>query len=97
MNGIVAISISAALALFAIAAKPATVDGMMDEAPVTADNVRRGVQNGWYSAELLKVDNIPAVRLSGKTMKGEPYTGIYQISAKEWDELKAEGFPVIES
>ena len=95
MNGIVAISIIAAVALFAIAAKPATIDGM-EESPVSIENVRRGVQNGWYTAVLLKIDGIPAVRLSGKTTDGELYSGVYPIAAMDWETLKAEGYPVSE-
>lgn len=73
--------------------KPRTTDGMEDT-PVSIDNIRRGVAEGWYTCTLVVVDGIPAVHLTGKTANGKPYSDIYPITQADWNTLKAEGYKV---
>ena len=72
MDGIVIIGILAAAALIAAAAKPSQSKILgMEDTPVSIENIRRGVANGWYDCVLIRVDGKPAVRLSGKTTSGK--------------------------
>lgn len=66
----------------------------MEDTPVSIENIRRGVKNGWYTCTLLVVDGVPAVRLTGKKADGKSYTGVYPISAEDWQQLKSEGYHV---
>ena len=94
MDGLVIISalLLGGLALAAFS-KPRTMDGMEDT-PVSIDNIRRGVANGWYTCTLVMVDGIPAVHLTGKTSNGQPYSDVFPITQADWDTLKAEGYKV---
>lgn len=69
------------------------IDGLEDDF-VNASSIRNGVANGWYSATLVMVDNIYAVRLTGKKKDGETYTDIYRVSPEDWNALKNEGYDV---
>ena len=91
MDGLVIIS-ALLLGGFALAAfsKPRTMDGMEDT-PVSIDNIRRGVANGWYTCTLVVVDGKPAVHLSGRTSDGKQYSDVYPITQADWDTLRAEG------
>ena len=73
--------------------KPSDVRGMEDD-PVSIDNIRRGVTNGWYSCTLIRANEQPAVRLSGKMTNGKIYTDVFRVSEKDWQALKNEGYPV---
>lgn len=75
----------------ATAAKRRSVDGMSD-APVSIENIRRGVKNGWYKAVLMRKNGQPAIYLYGKSIDGNNYGDIYPISEADWQTLKAEGF-----
>lgn len=66
----------------------------MNDTPVSIDNIRRGVQNGWYTAQLTYYDGKPAVILSGKNTDGKLYTDIYPISKSDWETLRKEGYEV---
>lgn len=68
--------------------------GAMSDKPITIDNIRRGVANGWYSAQLIRVAGQPAVRLTGTTVNDEEYIDIYPIDEADWQTLKAEGYSV---
>lgn len=94
MDGLIIIS-ALLLGGFALAAlsKPRTMDGMEDT-PVSIDNIRRGVANGWYTCALVMVDGIPAVHLSGRTSDGKQYSDVYPITQEDWNTLKAEGYKV---
>ena len=103
MDGIVIISVLAAVALMAIAAKPKSTAGAygselagMEDMPVSIDNIRKGVQNDWYTCTLVVVDGEPAVHLTGKETDGETYSGIFRISQADWNALKDEGYQVEE-
>lgn len=66
----------------------------MNDKPVSIDNIRRGVQNGWYKATLCTDNGKPAVILSGKNTDGKIYTDIYPISYDDWETLRKEGYEV---
>ena len=96
MDGIICIGVLVAAVLIAAAAKPISKDvAGMEDTPVSIDNIRKGVQRGWYSAVLVIVDGIPAVRLSGRTADGNTYSDIYPITAEDWQTLQNEGYEVI--
>lgn len=86
MGTVVLLAIAAAL----MAAKKSSISGMQD-APVTLENIRRGVKNGWYTAVLTKVDGQYAVRLSGKTQDGNTYTDVYPVSKENYYTLLNDG------
>lgn len=67
----------------------------MNDTPVSLENVRRGVKNGWYTAQLLRVDGMPAIRLSGKITNGRQYSDIYPLSESDYETLKSEGIPEV--
>lgn len=93
MDGIIIISVLAAVALLCVASKPRSMDGMEDE-PVSIENIRRGVKNGWYTCTLVRENGIPAVYLSGKNTDGSNYSDVFPVTQEDWDTLKAEGYPV---
>lgn len=72
-----------------------SVGTMSDPAP-TLDNLKRGIRNGWYTAELTMVDGQQAVRLSGKTTDGRYYEDVYPISSDVASELIKIGVKVAE-
>ena len=74
------------------ASRKNSVSGMNDN-PVSLENVRRGVKNGWYTATLLRVDGKPAIRLSGKVTNGRQYSDTYPISEADYATLRSEGIP----
>lgn len=93
MDGIVIISILLIGGL--IMRKVKGTNGMGD--PVTSiENIRRGVKNGWYSAQLTRTpDGKPAVLLSGKKTDGFYTQDIYPITEADWQTLRAEGYTVV--
>lgn len=86
MGTVVLLAIAAAL----LAAKGKGVSGMTDS-PVSLENIRRGVKNGWYTATLTKVDGQFAVRLSGKLNNGTTYTDVYPVNENDYYTLLSEG------
>ena len=64
----------------------------MNDTPVSLENVRRGVKNGWYTCTLVRMQGRPAVRLSGKNTNGQMYSDVYPISEADWQTLKNEGY-----
>lgn len=96
MDGLVVISILL-LGGFVISVmnKKEDVAGMQDKF-VTIDNIRRGVQEGWYKAILLHVDGKPAVYLYGRDTAGKQTGDTYPISQADWDTLRNEGYNVAE-
>lgn len=69
--------------------------GSMSDSPVALENLKRGITNGWYQAQLTTVDGKPAVRLSGKLINGKPYSDVYPITAEVQAELKQMGVPTV--
>ena len=93
MNGIVVIGSLAAMVLICAAAKK-NPQGLV-EYDVDAEDVREGVQNGWYTCTLTTKDDMPAVILSGKMTNGEDFQGVYTISPNDWNALQKEGYKVV--
>ena len=80
---------------FAIAAaKKADGTAGMEDAPVSLDNIRKGVQRGWYSATLCRVNGTPAIHLYGKDASGNNYGDVFPITEADWQTLKNEGYSV---
>ena len=65
--------------------------GMSDK-QVSIENIRRGVAQGWYTAQLTHVSGKPAIILSGRTADGKVFSDVYPIAQADWDALKAEGY-----
>lgn len=95
MDGIIIIAILSAVAIAAIAcnSRPQGLEGMEDD-PVSAEDIRKGVARGWYDAVLIRVDGQPCVRVSGKATDGSNVTDVFRISQEDFDNLKNEGYPV---
>lgn len=82
-----------AIGLLLIANKQRGV-GKMSDPEVALDNLKRGIANGWYTAQLTMVDGKQAVRLSGKLTDGTYYQDVYPISAEVAKELRMIGVKV---
>ena len=63
---------------------------MTDAAPAL-ENLKRGIANGWYTAELTMVDGQQAVRLSGKLTNGKQYSDVYPVTTEVAQELRKMG------
>ena len=83
-----------AIGLLLIANKQRGV-GSMDDAPVALENLKRGIANGWYQAQLTMVYGQQAVRLSGKLINGREYSDVYPITPEVAAELKRMGVPTV--
>ena len=98
MDGLVlgVIALVAGMAFVASAGRhsQAATEGIDDD-PIDADRIRQGVQEGWYIAHLTHVDNIPAVRLTGKLANGKDFADVYRIKESDYVALEKEGYPVI--
>ena len=64
----------------------ATADG-----EVSLANIRKGIKNGWYSAQLLEMDGKWYVQLSGTKTDGTQDVGVYEITQATFDALKSDG------
>ena len=64
-----------------------------DTGEISLANIRRGIKNGWYSAQLLDMDDKYYVQLSGKRTDGSEEQGVYEISKATFDALKTDGVP----
>lgn len=87
-------SIAVAIGLLFIANKQKGV-GKMSDAPVSLDNLKRGIANGWYQAQLTMVNGQQAVRLSGKLTNGKQYSDVYPITPEVAAELKQMGVQTV--
>lgn len=87
-------TIAVAIGLLFIANKQNGV-GKMDDPAVALDNLKRGIANGWYTAQLTMVNGQQAVRLSGKLTNGKPYSDVYPITPEVAAELKQMGIPTV--
>ena len=70
------------------------VGALTDPMP-TLDNLKRGIANGWYKAELTTVNGQQAVRLSGNLIDGKYYSDVYPITEEVATELRAMGVPTV--
>lgn len=94
MKPITAIGLALGAAFFwKLLSKQKSVGKMSDPAP-TLENLKRGIANGWYTAEITTVDGKHAVRLSGKLTDGTYYQDVYPISAEVAKELRMIGVKV---
>ena len=94
MNELVPISILVLGGFVLAAVKTKSTDGTNDT-PVSLDNIRKGVERGWYRAVLVRVNGAPGIYLYGKDTNGNNYGDTYPISEADWQTLKAEGYTVI--
>lgn len=83
-------SVLVAIGLVLIANKQSKVSGMQDAAPAL-ENLKRGIANGWYTAELTMVNGQQAVRLSGKLTNGKQYSDVYPVTPDVAQELRKMG------
>ena len=87
MKPITAIGIALGAAfVWKLLSKQKSVGKMSDPAP-TLENLKRGIANGWYKAEITTVDGKRAVRLSGKLTNGTFYQDVYPITESVEKEL----------
>lgn len=94
MKPITAIGLALGAAfVWKLLSKQKSVGKISDPAP-TLDNLKRGIANGWYKAELTTVNGQKAVRLSGKLTDGRFYEDIYPVSSEVADELLKMGVKV---
>ena len=87
-------SVVVLIGLLAIANKQRAI-GSMSDPEVALDNLKRGIANGWYQAELTMVNGQQAVRLSGKLTNGKPYSDVYPITPEVAAELRRIGVPAV--
>ena len=64
--------------------------------PVDIDSIRQGVNEGWYTAKLTRIDDTPAVNLTGKLANGSTYSDNFPLREVDFVALQKEGYPVIE-
>ena len=80
MKPITAIGLALGAAfVWKLLSKQKSVGKMSDPAP-TLENLKRGIANGWYTAEITTVEGKTAVRLSGKLTDGTFYQDVYPIT-----------------
>ena len=87
-------SIVVLMGLVILANKQSSIGAMNDAAP-TIENLKRGIANGWYKAELVVVNGQQAVRLSGKLTDGRFYSDVYPVTPEVASELRKIGVPVV--
>ena len=85
----IGLALGAALA-WKLLSKQKSVGKMSDIAP-TLENLKRGIANGWYTAQLTMVNGQQAVRLSGKLINGKHFSDVYPITPEVAAELKRMG------
>lgn len=78
----------------ALIARSAKATAGMDDTPVSLDNIRKGVERGWYKARLTRVNGQPAIYLYGLNTAGQEYGDTYPLSENDWQTLKKEGYSV---
>lgn len=83
-----------AIGLLLIANKQRGV-GSMSDAPVALENLKRGIANGWYQAQLTIENGQQAVRLSGKLTDGREYSDVYPVTPEVAAELKQMGVQTV--
>lgn len=87
-------TIVVAIGLVKLANQQSSV-GAMDDIPPTLENLKRGIANGWYQAQLTMVNGQQAVRLSGKLINGRQYSDVYPVTPEVAAELKRMGVPTV--
>ena len=94
MDGIIVIGILLAGGFIISALNKKQGTSGMNDAPVSLENIRKGVSRGWYKAILCRVDGQPAIYLYGLDANGNNYGDTYPISENDWQILKGEGLEV---
>ena len=94
MDGIVIIGILLAGGFIISALNKKQGTSGMNDTPVSLENIRKGVERGWYKATLCRVDGKPAIYLYGIDANGNNYGDTYPITENDWQTLKAEGYEV---
>lgn len=69
--------------------------GLITDPAPSLENLKRGIANGWYTAQLTSVDGKLAVRLSGKRTDGKLYSDVYPITPEVAEQLKQMGVPIV--
>lgn len=87
-------TIACAIGLLWLANRQQGVGVMTDAAPAL-ENLKRGIANGWYQAQLTMVNGQQAVRLSGKLTNGREYSDVYPVAPEVAAELKRMGVPTV--
>lgn len=87
-------TVAVAIGLVILANKQSSIGAMYDAAP-TIENLKRGIANGWYKAELVMVNGQQAVRLSGNLTDGRFYSDVYPVTPEVASELRKIGVPVV--
>lgn len=87
-------TITCAIGLLWLANNRQCIGSMSDKAP-TLENLKRGISNGWYQAQLTMVNGQQAVRLSGKLTNGREYSDVYPVTPEVAAELKRMGVPTV--
>ena len=94
MDGIVIIGLL--LLGGALIARSAKATAGMDDTPVSLDNIRKGIKNGWYTAELGVYNSTPCVKLTGKDKNGKDFSDYYPISSEDFIILRdVDKIPVV--
>lgn len=86
----IGLALAAAITWKLLSKKKSGIGAMTDPMP-TLDNLKRGIENGWYTARLTIVDGQQAVELSGKLTDGSFYADVYPISPEVAKELRKIG------
>lgn len=87
-------TIAWAIGLLYLCNRAKGVGAMTDREPAL-ENLKRGIANGWYTAQLTMVNGKQAVRLSGKLTNGKQYSDVYPITPEVAAELKQMGVPTV--
>lgn len=95
MDGLFVIGVLVLGGMLIAAAGRADATAGMDDRPVDINQIRKGVQRGWYEAALTRVHNRPAIRLSGKLANGETYQDVFSITQEDFDTLQSEGYLIV--
>lgn len=86
----IGLALAAAVAWKLLQKRSEKIGAMTDPMP-TLDNLKRGIENGWYTAKLTTVNGQQAVELSGKLTDGTFYADVYPISPEVAKELRKIG------
>lgn len=91
-NLLLTAALIAGLAILAKGKKKAPGIGKLSDSPLDIDNIRMGLERGWYTAELeLHPQWGPVVYLSGKMTDGRQVKDVYPISKETYTILLGEG------
>jgi hypothetical protein len=98
VDGIVLGAIAVGIVAIAAASKQSQAAKKgFDTKPVDIDSIRHGVKEGWYTATLTRLDDTPAVNLTGKLANGKDFSDSFALREVDFIALKNEGYPVVEN